>query len=39
MEVFKYNMLWWNLAFFVGLNFTHLDKGPFQKLELDWKII
>lgn len=38
-EVFKYNMLWWNIAFFLGLNFTHLDKGPLKNLTLDWQVI
>jgi hypothetical protein len=27
-EVFKYNYLVWGLAFFLGLQFTHLDDGP-----------
>lgn len=26
-SVFKYNYLVWVLAFFVGLQFTHLDNG------------
>lgn len=34
-EVFKYNILWWNLSFLVGLNFTHLDNGPMRHLTLD----
>ena len=28
-------MIWWNLAFIVGLNFTHLDNGPLKHLTLD----
>jgi hypothetical protein len=38
-EVFKYNYLVWVLAFFVGLQFTHLDNGIFQQLTLDWNIM
>jgi len=28
IEVFKYNYLIWGIAFFLGLQFTHLDDGP-----------
>lgn len=38
-EVFKYNMLFWNIAFMMGLNFTHLDKGPLKEVTLDWQIM
>lgn len=34
-EVFKYNMLFWNVMFMLGLNFTHADFGPMQHLTLD----
>ena len=37
LEVFKYNILFWTLPFFFGLNFTHLDKGPLNKFSLDPK--
>lgn len=39
-EVFKYNMLFWNILFMFGLNFTHLDQGPLKHFTLDpqdWK--
>lgn len=38
-EIFIYNFCFWNLSFIVGLNFTHLDKGPFQRLTLDPVVI
>lgn len=28
-------MIWWNIAFLAGLNFTHLDNGPLKHLTLD----
>ena len=34
-DVFHYNMIWWNIAFFLGLNFTHLDNGPMKHFTLD----
>ena len=30
-NVFFFNMLAWTIPYFVGLQFTHLDKGPMQK--------
>lgn len=30
-NVFFFNMLAWTLPYFIGLQFTHLDKGPMQK--------
>lgn len=38
-EVLRYNMLFWNLSFIHGLNFTHYDVGPMQKFTLDPTVI
>ena len=38
-SVFKYNYLVWVLAFFVGLQFTHLDNGILSQLTLDWNVM
>lgn len=38
-EIFKYNYLIWVAAYFVGLQFTHLDNGIFQQLTLDWNVM
>jgi hypothetical protein len=38
-EVFQYNYFIWVLAYFVGLQFTHLDTGILQELTLDWNIM
>jgi hypothetical protein len=38
-EVFKYNYFIWVLAYFVGLQFTHLDNGILSQLTLDWNIM
>ena len=34
LNVFFFNMLAWTIPYFVGLQFTHLDKGPMQKFSL-----
>lgn len=38
-EIFWYNYLIWTLAFFIGLQFTHLDNGIFSNLTLDWNVM
>ena len=38
-EVFNYNYYIWTAAYFVGLQFTHLDTGVFQQLTLDWNVM
>jgi hypothetical protein len=38
-EVFKYNFLFWCTGFMVGVNFTHADIKPIQRLTLDPKVI
>ncbi len=38
-EVFKYNYFIWVAAYFIGLQFTHLDNGIFQQLTLDWNVM
>lgn len=38
-ELFKYNFFIWTTAYFIGLQFTHLDQGIFQQLTLDWNIM
>jgi hypothetical protein len=39
LDVFKYNYFIWVLAFFIGLQFTHLDNGILSQLTLDWNIM
>jgi hypothetical protein len=38
-EVFNYNFFIWTLAYFVGLQFTHLDNGILSQLTLDWNVM
>lgn len=38
-EVFYYNYLVWTLAYFIGLQFTHMDNGIFSNLTLDWNVM
>jgi len=38
-ELFKYNYFVWTLGLFLGLQWTHLDVGPFSKITLEWDII
>ena len=38
-EVFKYNYLIWGIAFFLGLQFTHLDDGPLKKIEFNPEVM
>ena len=38
-EVFHYNYFIWTVAYFIGLQFTHLDIGIFQQLTLDWNVM
>jgi hypothetical protein len=38
-EVFSYNYFIWVAAFFIGLQFTHLDTGIFQQFTLDWNVM
>ena len=39
MESFFYNFFIWTTAFFIGLQFTHLDNGVFSNLTLDWNVM
>lgn len=39
MEIFKFNYFVWTLGFFFGLQWTHADVGPLQKITLEWDII
>lgn len=38
-ELFNYNYFIWTLAYFVGLQFTHLDNGILSQLTLDWNVM
>jgi len=38
-EIFKYNYFIWVAAYFIGLQFTHLDGGILQDLTLDWNVM
>jgi len=37
--VFSYNYFVWTLAFFLGLQFTHMDQGIMQEFTLDWNVM
>ena len=38
-EIFNYNYFVWTFAFFIGLQFTHLDVGFMQSFTLDWSVM
>eukprot|EP00356_Strombidium_inclinatum_P007227 CAMPEP_0170487244 /NCGR_PEP_ID=MMETSP0208-20121228/6104_1 /TAXON_ID=197538 /ORGANISM="Strombidium inclinatum, Strain S3" /LENGTH=143 /DNA_ID=CAMNT_0010761467 /DNA_START=97 /DNA_END=525 /DNA_ORIENTATION=- len=38
-DVFSYNYFVWTLAFFIGIQFTHMDQGIMQEFVLDWNVM
>merc|ERR1712060_228123 len=38
-ECLMYNMVFWNTAFTIGVNFSHIDFGIMREFVLDWKIM
>jgi hypothetical protein len=38
-DVYNYNYHVWTVAYFVGLQFTHMDQGIFTNFTLDWNIM
>ena len=39
LNVARYNCLYFCTFYFLGLQFTHLDKGDFQRFMLKWQIM